>query len=130
MSKGDNTPGLSKLAGLFDALIQARKDNSLILDFGVINGDYSLTTNTFPIAIKKDDYLVCRHLRAVPDKDQWDTKGAGTHSHPGSEGSNAGWHTHKFQPHEVLDKGDRVLVAWVGNDAVVIDVIVHANTVF
>ncbi len=130
MSKGDNTPGLSKLAGLFDALIQARKDNSLILDFGVINGDYSLTTNTFPIAIKKDDYLVCRHLRAVPDKDQWDTKGAGTHSHPGSEGSSAGWHTHKFQPHEVLDKGDRVLVAWVGNDAVVIDVIVHANTVF
>lgn len=130
MSKGDNSPGLSKLAGVFDKLAERHEDHSLVLDFGTISGDYSLITTNFPIPIPKKDYLVCRHLRAVPEKDMWETKGAGTHSHPGSEGGNAGWHTHKFQPHEVLDKGDRVLVAWVQNDPVVIDVIVHANEVF
>ena len=130
MSKGDNSPGLSKLAGLIGKAIDDRKDTSLVLDFGVINEDYSLTTHTFPVPIKKDFYMVCRHLRAVPDEDRWYTEGAGSHSHEGSEGASAGLHTHKFQPHEVLDKGDRVLVAWVQNDPVVVDVVVHANEVF
>ena len=130
MSKGDNSPGLSKLAGVFDALAARHEDHSLVLDFGTIGGDYSLTTTNFPIPIPKKDYIVCRHLRAVPEKDRWSTAYAGSHTHPGGEGGNAGSHAHKFQPHEVLKKGDRVLVAWVQNDPVVVDVIVHADEVF
>ena len=130
MSQGDNTPGMSKFAGVIDSMIEKRKDKALLLDFGVIQGDLSLMTNTFPLPIPKKDYLCCRHLRAVPEKDQWATKEAGYHAHPGCEGSPAGAHTHKFQPHEVLKKGDRVLVAWVQNDPVVIDVLVHADEVF
>lgn len=130
MSQGDNSPGISKLAGVFDSIAAKHEDHTLILDYGVINDDLSLTTNTFPIAIKKKDYMCCRHLRAVPEKDRWSTAYAGSHTHPGSEGSSAGSHAHKFQPHEVLKKGDRVLVAWVQNDPVVIDVLVHADEVF
>ena len=130
MSQGDNSPGISKLAGVINDMARKNRDTSLVLDFGVINGDLSLTTNTFPIPIKKKDYLCCRHLRAVPEKDQWTTKEAGDHTHPGSAGSIAGDHRHKFQPHEVLKIGDRVLVAWVQNDPVVIDVLVHADEVF
>ena len=130
MSKGDNTPGMSKFAGVIDNMIQKRKDTSLLLDYGVIQDDLSLITNTFPIPIPKKDYMCCRHLQAIPEKDRWTTEYAGTHTHPGGEGGSAGSHAHKFQPHWVLKKGDRVLVAWVQNDPVVIDVIVHANEVF
>lgn len=130
MSRGDNTPGMSKLAGVIDSMIDKRKDKSLILDYGVIQGDLSLVTNTFPVAIPKADYMCCRHLKAIPEKDRWTTECAGSHTHPGGDGGSAGSHAHKFQPHWVLKKGDRVLVAWVQNDPVVIDVIVHANEVF
>ncbi len=130
MSRGDNTPGMSKFAGVIDSMINKRKDESLILDYGVIQGDLSLVTNTFPVAIPKSDYMCCRHLQAIPEDKRWTTESAGSHTHPGGYGSKAGSHRHKFQPHWVLEKGDRVLVAWVQNDPVVIDVLVHASDVF
>lgn len=114
MSQGDNTPGVSRLAGAMQKIAGLGKDDSLILDFGVINSDGSLKTNTFPAAIPKSDYLVCEWL-----------KGAS-----GSTSSNGDpEHRHSFSVGNKLRVGDRVLVAWVQNDAVVIDKIVHANTV-
>ena len=122
MSQGENTPGISKLAGVMDAIVKKNHDGNLIIDYGIINDDLSISTNTFPIPIPKKDYMCCRHLKEIPVKDRWNTEPATVGDH--------GSHSHRFQPHWKLKKGDRVLVAWVQNDPVVIDVLVHADEVF
>lgn len=123
--------------------------SDLVLDFGVIQDDYSLLTNTFPVPIPKSDYMVCRHLTiGVVGGLLTNTVGAGrpgdgTHSH-GSSGSHGGHitgsgdHSHQNEgPHmhsvlipasmRQLQPGDRVLVAWVQNDAVVVDLVLPAS---
>lgn len=112
MSKGDNSPGISRLAGVLRDLAGIDRDDSLVLDFGVIQSDKSLMTNSYPIAIPKSDYLVCRHLK----------------SRNISTGTAEG-HTHSVATREALEVGDHVLVAWVLDDAVVIDVILDAEDV-
>ena len=124
-------------------------NSSLILDFGEIQGDYSLLTNTYPNPIPKGDYLVCRLLLEKKNSGhltytiQAGKPNDGTHNH-GSSGTHGGHtggdgsHTHTSEGphvHDVLipDKmrkllpGDRVLVAWVQNDAVVIDLVLPAS---
>lgn len=117
MSKGDNSPGISRLAGVFQTLADKQVPKDLLIDFGTIQQDGSLLTNTYPIPIPKKDYLVCRHLK----KRSLSTgsKSVGDH----------GSHSHSYEQREPLKKGDRVLVAWVQNDAVVVDVIVEASEV-
>ena len=117
MSKGDNSPGISKLAGVFKDMIEKGKDTSQILDFGVIQPDKSLLTNTYPVPIPKSDYIVCRHLKARTATTS--SKSIGDH----------GSHTHTVKTQEGLAVGDRVLVAWVLDDAVVLDVITDAANV-
>jgi hypothetical protein len=114
MSNGDNTPGISRLAGTMRKISNLGKDDSLILDYGVINSDGSLKTNTFPAAIPKKDYMVC----------QWLAGASGSTSSAGDPS-----HRHSFSVGSKLKAGDRVLVAWVQNDAVVIDKILHGNQV-
>lgn len=119
MSKGNNSPGVSRLAAAMDKLAKRNIPNDLIIDYGTILDDLSLLTNSYPIPIPKKDYLALRHLRKVPDDEI-----------PKTEAANGpDEHTHKFQPHEPLKKGDRVLVAWVHNDAIVLDVIMLASDV-
>lgn len=81
------SPGVNKLARVIQGRIARTVDTSaaLPLDFGVIQVDGSLRTNTFRHPIPAGDYLRC----------------AGCTAHA----------------------GDRVLVAWVQNDAVVVDAI-------
>ena len=114
MSQGDNTPGASRLAGAIRGIAGLDKDDSLILDYGVINSDGSLTTNTFPAAIPKSDYMVCSWLNV-----------SGTSTGRGGDPE----HTHYVSLGSKLRAGDRVLVAWVQDDAVVIDKILHGNQV-
>jgi len=82
-------PGINKLAYTLSQRIKRENESGLIIDYGVINQDYSLKTNTFSVAIPKADYVVCRQLES----------GGG------------------------LSPNDRVLVAWIQNDAVIIDLI-------
>lgn len=166
MSKGDNSPGMSKLAGVIKSIAQGEKDPSLLIDFGVIQDDGSLLTNTYPVAIPASDYLVCRGV-ALPDHEAVDTDyttaSNKSHNHKiesgvtasGTTGSAQG-HTHSVSiqipemetasttvkqnahNHSVdiarpsqrkLAPGDRVLVVWVQNDAVVVDIILSAKSV-
>lgn len=112
MSKGDNSPGLSRLAGMFRRMANDQIPNDLILDFGVIQEDKSLLTNTAGVSIPKSDYLVCRHLKS---------RNVNTGSADG--------HRHSVETREVLEVGDRVLVGWINEDAVVIDIILDADDV-
>ena len=93
-------------------------ESGLILDYGSIEGDYSLKTNTFPIPIPKGDYTVCRCAGGLSFE-----IGGGQHS--GHESGN-GTHGHQVSL-PAIKPGDRVLIAWVQNEVTVIDVIAPAS---
>ena len=106
MNPSSGNPGLSKLASILQGQMQKNQEanSALVLDFGEIQADYSLLTNTYPIPIPKTDYLVCRcvsykPVQALPENMYW------------------------------VRPGDRVLVAWVQNDAIVVDKILPASQV-
>ena len=101
----DNHAGANKLARTLSNRMKNESKSSLVLDFGSINSDYSLTTNTFPVKIPKKDYTVCRHISGM-------SLGTSGGSHGGHE----------------YGAGDRVLVAWIQSEAVVVDVIVSASS--
>lgn len=170
MSKGDNSPGMSHLAGIMVGLTRDNNNASLVLDFGVIQSDGSLLTNTYPIAIPATDYLVCRgcvlpnsevvnsdatiaknksHRHKFDDEliIEIETEKAGVvenHFHQvqipfldvRTENSAVTQYEHDHgvdiaRPSQrCLTAGDRVLVAWVYNDAVVIDIIKSASEIF
>ena len=121
MSKGSNSPGISRLAGVLKDIARNEQDTSLLLDFGVVQSDGSLLTNSYPIPIPRSDYLVCRHLKSRTVEATTSSRSVGYH------GSHS--HTVRISTREALAKGDRVLVAWVQNDAVVVDVILSADSV-
>ena len=62
---GESNLGLNKLAQVMQARMDRNQDannGALILDFGTIQPDMSLKTNTFAIPIPQTDYHVCRQL--------------------------------------------------------------------
>lgn len=129
MGRPESNTGISKLANVVSKRINKHTgDSSLVLDFGEILKDKSLLTNTFPVKIPKGQYSVCRQLTLGPtgnkltETGKADT-GKGRHGgHLGGDGS----HEHNISiPEKMrsLKPGDRVLVAWVQSEAVVIDLI-------
>lgn len=162
MNPSSGNPGMNKLARALQGRMQQNVDASsyLLLDFGEIQGDYSLLTNTYPIPIPRSDYLVCRqltlgstgsHLTNTSPNGSHEHTGEGTHNHDGgvhdghetgtgthnhSGGvhghGNAGSHLHSVLIPEKMRSilpGDRVLVAWIQNDAVVIDIVLPASAI-
>jgi len=113
-------PGTSKLGNVLSKRMLKQSETSLILDYGSIEADYSLKTNTFPVPIPKSDYTVCRCVGGL----SLNTSGG---EHGGHESGN-GSHSHNI-PVPVIEPGDRVLVAWIQNEVTVIDVIVPASSI-
>lgn len=111
------SPGVSTLAKVMSNRIKTEMPSDLLLDFGSIQGDNSLLTNTFPVPIPKSDYVVCRSAAGLMLK----TEGGQHGGHDSGNGS----HNHDIEVPKIFP-GDRVLVAWVQNEPVVIDVIVPA----
>lgn len=131
--------GMNKLARVLHGRIQGEREahSSLVLDFGEIQKDYSLLTNTYPIPIPKADYLVLEDLTLGETGTKLTTttqNGAHTHGNNGSHGGHdggdgshehesSGNHSHNaLIPEKLrwLKPGDRVLVAWVQHDAIVV----------
>lgn len=162
--------GMNKLAKVIGERIKSDRNanNSLVLDFGIIQNDYSLLTNTYPIPIPKADYLVLRQLTLgdtgdvisttseagehkhgggshshtdgahdhgnVVDTDEQQVIKDGSHTHDGGKHEHEGGGEHKhtvYIPEKMrwIKPGDRVLVAWVQHDAVVIDIIRPATDI-
>lgn len=111
MGTENGNPGISRLAKVISRRSKAFVEGSYeqVLDFGTIQSDWSLLTNTFPCGIPKGDYFVLRHA-----------SGATVRSGSTNE------HTHSVKL-PTLKKGDHVLVAWTGNTPVVLDVIIPSN---
>lgn len=134
----DGHPGTSKLATVLSQRMKKENESPLVLDFGEIQTNGSLLTNTFPVPIPKGDYSVCRSLTfGKAGTTLTETDQSGEHQHPEGlhEGHTTGngWHTHHGGIHghmvsipekmRSVEAGDRVLVAWVQSEAVVIDII-------
>ncbi len=117
-------PGTSKLAAILSQRMQKENESPLVLDFGGIQANGSLVTNTFPVPIPKGDYSICRQLTlGLTGKKLTNTQKDGEHE---GHTSGSGIHTHEVLIPETMrsvQPGDRVLVAWVQNEAVVIDII-------
>ena len=130
MSKGDNTPGMSRLAGVIGGMVRKGQDQPVILDFGTIQSNYSLITNRYPVEIPASDYLICR-CAGLPNSETVSST-SHTHTYEGDQRTGSASVrvdiARKSQNH--VKPGDRVLVAWVDNDAVVIDIVYTATNVF
>lgn len=114
----DGSPGINKMCRVISSRaekVAGKAERDLIMDFGQIQNDMSLLTNTFPIPIPRSDYHVCRLIGGLKYN-------ISDGSHGGHENGN-GSHAHTAEP-PLLKKGDRVLVAWIQNEAVVIDVVI------
>lgn len=120
----DGHPGTSRLATVLSQRMKKENASPLVLDFGEIQANHSLVTNTFPVSIPKGDYSVCRSVNgfelATSDSSWTGHLQDGEHVH--SSPSGVPGHSHDV-PMPKLKTGDRVLVAWVQNEAVVIDII-------
>jgi hypothetical protein len=134
--------------------MQSLDDTPPLLDIGTIQDDMSLLTNQFPKAIPQADYLVCRSVTwgaeggVLAQTQNVGNVRSGEHSHGvngqhGGHTSGDGSHSHTAggaemqHVHDVLVSGkirglqpsDRVLVAWVGDDPCVVDLILPATVV-
>ena len=109
----DGHQGTSRLASVLCRRMKKENESPLVLDFGEIQANGSLVTDTFPEPIPKGDYSVCRQL----------TLGMAGEKLTVTE-EKPPLHTivvpEKMQS---IGAGDRVLVAWVQSEAVVIDII-------
>lgn len=115
---------------------------STVLELGTINANLSLSVSRFANPIPKDEYMVSLDLTHENyfTYNELNSSTKKPHHHEGgmhSQFSGDGYHTHDdgLHDHRVpsvfrpLQPGDRVLVAWVGDDAVVICVVVPSNTI-
>ena len=89
-----NSEGLNRLARVLNSEMVARADKPCVIDVGCINRDFSLTTNGAPIPIPATDYHILRGIARRPEETQ-----------------------HRVSP------GERVLVAWIGAEAFVLDAV-------
>ena len=139
----ETNKGISMLGSVISEQAKRVNEKPASLDFGVIQDDYSLKTNNFKQPIPKGDYLLCRQLTLGPTGNvltQSANDGLHNHGSSGAHGGHtggSGTHTHtKEGPHvhdilipekmRSLLPGDRVLVAWVMNEAVIVDIVVRS----
>lgn len=122
--------GVNLLAGVLQGRMAAMAESPPVTDIGEIGADMSLDLNMFKQPIPQSDYLVCRQLTLGPTGGKLtEEKTQGQHGvHLSGDGS----HNHDIKIPEKMRSikpGDRVLVVWAGDDAVVIDIILPATEV-
>ena len=132
--------GINNLARVLSGRMADQARMPAAVDFGVIDEEYNLIMNRFPLKIPVKDYTVCRHLcerellidgSTDPEKGYASAEGGSHGGHQGGDGS----HVHSVEvmyKTRYLKPGDRVLVVRIGNTAsteaefCVIDLIVPA----
>lgn len=153
----ETNKGVNALASVLQTRTKDLTNSPSPIDVGEIQSDMSLLTNKFPLPIPQTDYMICRsvalgkiddiiyrtqkvgeelsgrhvHTASNQGTHGGHTSGDGSHSHTDSDREME--HVHDFLVGEKmrwLQPGDRVLVAWYGNDNVcVIDIIYPATEI-
>lgn len=121
-------PGAAALTNTLHHMIHSISDCPPTIDFGKINADYSLTLNTFPKPVPKNEYSVCRQLLYDPSEPLTETYVDGEHDHYGAVEREPHMHEVKL-PKKMrwLKPNDKVLVAIIGNEFVVVDIVYNAQ---
>lgn len=117
MNKNNGAQNLANvLQNRFSGILRD-SDGYMSLDFGVIESDGSLSTNSSgSVKIPSGAYLIAGSLTAVQCSG-------------GTDIVNGHSHDARVNYPRRISRGDRVIVAWVGNDAVVLDTIRTASEV-
>lgn len=122
----------------------AKAASTVPLELGTINDNLSLTPDSIKVPIPKGEYMVCLTLTGGYDTSETThshdagghthsggthgghTSGSGDHTHSGGEHTHTGGpHTHRLpEAFRNLKPGDRVLIAWCGNEPVVVSIVV------
>ena len=83
---------------------------STTIELGIVNENLSITPDSLRVAIPKGDYMV--NLMLTGEKNT------------GVGGSGENSHRHELPvEYRVLQPGDRILIAWCGNEPVVIAIV-------
>lgn len=116
--------GASKLTNTIRNMIKSTAVPPVAVDIGILNSDYSLTTNLFRQPIPKEEYSVCRSLLYDPSVPLTQTYVDGAHDHYGSVPTETHYHEVKLPPKMYwLRPGQKVLVAIVQNEFIIVDII-------
>ena len=121
----------------------ARANAHTFLELGIINSDMSLTTDSLKGNIRPKDYMIALHLthENYYTYNELNSSAKKPHVHVGGEHyqmAGDGSHTHDtdgLHDHRVpsvfrnIQAGDRVLVAWVGNEPIIVDIVVAGTTI-
>lgn len=113
------------------------------LELGIINGNLSLTVDSISNPIPQADYMVALHLthETYYSYNELNSSANAPHHHEGgTHGGHTGGngsHTHDDGLHDHrapsvfrrLEPGDRVLVAWIGYEPVIVDIVVAGTTI-
>ena len=121
-------PGANELTNTLTGMIKGIANQPPVIQFGIINSDYSLSINGYKCPVPKSEYSVCRSLLYNPAVPLTETYVDGSHGHP--DASPPGTHSHQVKlPKKMrwLKPGDKVLVAIIGNEFVVIDIVFDAK---
>lgn len=107
----------------------------MLLELGSINADGSLSVDSLAQSIPKGEYMLGLHLTSLVDSALQTYSATHTHSggaHAQMSGSGAhshdgGAHTHGIpQTMRGTKAGDRVLIAWVGVEPIVVAIVVSS----
>lgn len=118
----------SNMQRLGDTLASRMKKTSAAaipttIELGTIGSNLSLTVDSIPVPIPKGDYMINLMLASGSYRTSSET-----HSHSGEDHTHSGGaHSHALpDAFRSLKGGDRVLVAWCGNEPVVLAVVVSS----
>ena len=137
--------GIQMLGDAISGRIKAanRAEHVTYLELGTINADLSLKVDGLKGNIRPGSYMVSLHLTHENyfTYNELNSSAEAPHVHAGGEHSQEvgnGSHVHNddgLHDHRVpsvfrrLKAGDRVLVAWVGNEPIIVDIVVAGTTI-
>lgn len=136
---------IKKLGDVISGRIKSANRASQVtyLELGTINADLSLKIDGLNGNIRPNDYMVSLNLthETYFTYNELNSSTNAPHVHSGGQHSQEigdGAHTHStdgLHDHRVpsvfrrLKAGDRVLVAWVGNEPIIVDIVVAGTTI-
>lgn len=108
----------------------SRATARVTMELGAVNSDLSITTDSLQANIPKGEYMINLMLTDSGGRTSTEshTHNEGTHDgHAEGDGGHehsGGDHSHQLPPaYRGLRAGDRILVAWCGNEPVVIAIV-------
>lgn len=103
------------------------------LELGTINSDLSLKTDSLNGRISPNDYMISLHLTHENyfTYNELNSSTNSPHTHTGDgHVHNDGLHDHRVPSvFRKIKAGDRVLVAWVGSEPIIVDIVVAGTTI-